>query len=110
MRAGADAVLVNCVAARHVLRYLQGLRGLSVPLGAYGNAGQPDDRVGWLVEFGPPPPDAAARAKMGHRYAGLAKAWVREGATLLGGCCGTFAEHITALRDDLGHEITPRGN
>jgi len=88
--AGATAVLVNCVPASATLRYVERLAEVGVPFGAYANAGRPDEGVGWT----PGPPGPA-------RYAAWARSWLNEGATLVGGCCGTGPEHISALREDL---------
>jgi S-methylmethionine-dependent homocysteine/selenocysteine methylase len=89
-RRGASAVLVNCTAATRILPYVERLAGAGVPFGAYGNAGSPDEGLGWTGA-----PDV-------ERYAALAAAWVRAGATLVGGCCGTGPEHIRALAASLG--------
>lgn len=85
---GARAVLVNCVAAPLTLPYVRELAGLGVPFGAYANAGRADDALGWA-----PHPEAP------ERYASFVKAWVAEGATLVGGCCGTGPAHVRAVRD-----------
>ncbi|MEO8053582.1 MAG: homocysteine S-methyltransferase family protein [Acidobacteriota bacterium] len=74
-----DALGVNCVAARSLAGDLARLAAAApgVPLAAYGNT------------FGAPiaPGD----------YAALAGEWVRLGARLVGGCCGTTAAHTAAL-------------
>ncbi len=86
--AGAAAVLVNCVAASRTLPYVEALVAAlgDVPVGAYANAGHPDERMGWRAA-----PDAASH------YAAHARRWVDAGATLVGGCCGTGPEHIRAI-------------
>lgn len=89
VRRGAEAVLVNCIPAARTLEFLRPLVGAGVPFGAYANAGSPDERIGWLS---PEESDEAAE-----RYAELARAWVAEGATLVGACCGTGPKHIAAL-------------
>ncbi len=91
--AGATAVLVNCTPATDTLRFVEALAGakLGVPIGAYANAGRPDERIGWQSATEP-----AAQA-----YADLAKQWIDAGATLVGGCCGTGPTHITAIRSML---------
>lgn len=78
--AGAQAVLVNCVAATHTLPYVQAISALSVPFGAYANAslwGRP-----------PAPP---------RTYAACARTWLDAGATLVGACCGTSPAHTREL-------------
>jgi S-methylmethionine-dependent homocysteine/selenocysteine methylase len=89
-RCGARAVLVNCTAATRLLPYVERLASAGVPFGAYANAGAPEERLGWTDA-----PDT-------ERYAQIAATWVRAGATLLGGCCGTGPAHIRALRAHVG--------
>jgi S-methylmethionine-dependent homocysteine/selenocysteine methylase len=84
---GAQAVLVNCTAADRTLPYVEALAKAApsgLPVGAYANAGGPD-------EWG-----ASSEAAVG-RYVALARAWVSAGATLVGSCCGTGPAHIAAL-------------
>jgi S-methylmethionine-dependent homocysteine/selenocysteine methylase len=90
VQAGAAAVLVNCTPAVDTLRYVQAMADadLGVPLGAYANAGDVDDGIGWQN-----PTDANVAS-----YLALARTWVDAGATLIGGCCGTGPAHIAALR------------
>ena len=103
--AGAAAVLCNCVAATRTHPFVESLKGLGVPFGAYANAGPPGDALGW-VDAAPgdvgdasridrPRADARRRAAAG--YARHAARWVAAGATLVGGCCGTGPEHVAAL-------------
>jgi S-methylmethionine-dependent homocysteine/selenocysteine methylase len=66
---------------------------VGVPFGAYANAGDRREAVGWDAEA-----HEAAR-----RYAALARTWRDAGATLVGGCCGTRPEHVAALA-----ALTPR--
>jgi S-methylmethionine-dependent homocysteine/selenocysteine methylase len=90
--AGARAVLVNCVAARDTLPWLAHLGGLDVALGAYANAGDERDGIGWDADAG-----AGARA-----YEALARTWVDAGASIVGGCCGTGPAHIARLARAVG--------
>jgi len=86
---GAAAALVNCVPAARTLDYVDALAqavGDRVPIGAYANAGSPDDRMGWRSD-----PSLPAR------YADAAEAWIRAGATIVGGCCGTGPGHVAEL-------------
>ncbi len=85
--AGARAVLVNCLPAKDTLRWVEQLAGLGVPFGAYANAGDEGDGYGWGAD-----PHVASL-----RYEQLARDWIRRGATIVGGCCGTGAEHIARL-------------
>jgi S-methylmethionine-dependent homocysteine/selenocysteine methylase len=63
------------------------LATLAVPFGAYANAGDPRDGLGWSAD-----PAEASRA-----YAALARSWIDVGATLVGGCCGTGPAHVQEL-------------
>ena len=89
---GAAAVLVNCVPARGALDFVEAIagalaaEGAQLPHGCYANAGHVDDRMGWTSSPGAP-----------ERYVETAELWVRAGATLLGGCCGTGVPHVRAL-------------
>jgi len=87
--AGASAVLVNCVPASRTLGYVEALARVGVRFGAYANAGDQGEGIGWL------PASEAGRGAA--RYATLARAWVAAGATILGGCCGTGPAHIEAV-------------
>lgn len=88
-RAGAAAVLVNCVATDRALAYVAALRDAvpsPTPVGVYANAGAAEATHGW--QSAPIDPEA---------YADLAQAWADAGATILGACCGTGVAHIRAL-------------
>jgi S-methylmethionine-dependent homocysteine/selenocysteine methylase len=85
--AGARAVLVNCTPASQTLRFVEAVAGLGVPYGAYANAGDRAEGMGWAAE-----PGTATAI-----YAEFARAWVHNGATLVGGCCGTGPAHVSRL-------------
>lgn len=85
VRRGASAVLVNCIAATRTLSYVERLAEVGVPFGVYANAGAPDEGLGWSDSAEP------------ERYADLAEAWARLGATILGTCCGTGPAHVRAI-------------
>jgi S-methylmethionine-dependent homocysteine/selenocysteine methylase len=74
-----DALGINCVAARGLAGDLARLSAAAtgVPLAAYGNV------------FGAPVAPG--------EYAELAAEWVRRGAHIAGGCCGTTAAHTAAV-------------
>lgn len=93
---GASAVLVNCTPATDTLRFVQAIvrRNLGVPIGAYANAGRPDDRVGWQSTSELASPRGGAKT-----YATLARQWIEAGASVVGGCCGTGPAHIKALHE-----------
>jgi S-methylmethionine-dependent homocysteine/selenocysteine methylase len=87
IEAGARAVLVNCVAARETLSHVEALADLGVPFGAYANAGDEADALGWNTDL----------TRAADAYGRLAQAWMAAGATLVGGCCGTGPVHIARL-------------
>ncbi len=92
--AGADAVLINCTPAIETLRYVDALAdavGHQVTLGAYANAGDAGDGMGWTQ-------DPARQAKGAARYAALARQWHDAGARIIGSCCGTGPATVAALR------------
>lgn len=85
---GPAAVLVNCTPLAAIPRALEALRrGTARPLGAYANIGCEDPVVGWtLTDDVEPEP-----------YARAAREWVKLGARIVGGCCGTTPEHVRRL-------------
>jgi S-methylmethionine-dependent homocysteine/selenocysteine methylase len=85
--AGARAVLVNCVPATRTLAYVEALAELGVPCGAYANAGDVREGIGWSADA-----EQGALA-----YEALAHAWIEAGATIVGGCCGTGPAHVARL-------------
>jgi S-methylmethionine-dependent homocysteine/selenocysteine methylase len=89
--AGASSVLVDCVPATATLACLEPLGRAGVPFGAYANAGAEGEGLGWL-------PGWSERPGAPSRYAAIAASWVRAGASLVGGCCGTGPLHVQALR------------
>ncbi len=86
---GADGIGVNCSEGpAQVLRIVRTMRTTSgdVPLVAMPNAGGPT-RMGDRIVY-PATPE----------YLGeYARAFVAEGASIVGGCCGTHPEHIAAM-------------
>ncbi|MGB3716653.1 MAG: bifunctional homocysteine S-methyltransferase/methylenetetrahydrofolate reductase [Candidatus Promineifilaceae bacterium] len=87
-----DAIGVNCSSGPvQVLRLLSIMRDAApeMPLIAAPNAGWPQQLEGGRVLY-PATPDY---------FAQFARAFVDAGASLVGGCCGTTAEHIAAMRE-----------
>jgi 5-methyltetrahydrofolate--homocysteine methyltransferase len=68
----------------------------ALPLIAKPNAGLPEARGADLIY----PVDAA-------RFALFARDWIRAGATIIGGCCGTTPEYIATLKAELGGATPP---
>jgi S-methylmethionine-dependent homocysteine/selenocysteine methylase len=86
------AVGINCVPARRLGAALVALAEKlphEVPLVAYGNTGLPLDEAAGLFSEPITPDD----------YAVCAAEWIARGARLVGGCCGTTAAHVVALRE-----------
>ena len=92
---GAAAVLVNCTPATKTLPFVAALGDakLSVPIGAYANAGHIDEKIGWRSPEQPGVQEAV------RAYVHATESWADAGATILGGCCGTGPEHIAGLYD-----------
>jgi homocysteine S-methyltransferase len=78
------------------------------PLGAY--PALPDegsrDRHGWRACRDMQEQFAAdlGAAVTPRRLAQLARGWIDNGASIVGGCCGTTPRHIAALRAELGSD------
>jgi methionine synthase I (cobalamin-dependent) len=91
-RHGVSVLGVNCgrdVTMHHITAIVNRYReSTDLPLLVRPNAGSPH-RV--ANEWSYPTTDS--------QFASAALSWVRAGATLIGGCCGTTADHIAALRD-----------
>ena len=99
-KSGAEAVLVNCVPPEDITRALSRLRNFSkLPFGAFAHIGR-FSPPSWKFEFFPQ--FIETENWPADRYAAEAMRWREQGATILGGCCGTSPEHISALRARLG--------
>lgn len=92
-RAGALAVLVNCLPIADVAPCLPVLAASGLPFGVYANLGAPKTPAGegWQADA---PPEA---------FADAGQTWVAAGARLVGGCCGTRPDHVRALARRLRH-------
>ena len=91
--AGASALLVNCLPASNVGACLEVLAEAGLPFGAYANLGSPEEGAAFTRSDDCSPEVFAAHAL----------GWLRAGAHILGGCCGTTPEHLRAVRRGLGH-------
>jgi len=97
-----DALLINCSLpeqtgpALDALRRARDAAGLDLALGAYANAfptRREDDYQANEVIF-------ERRSELtAERYVDFVAQWVAAGATLVGGCCDMYPEHIRALAD-----------
>lgn len=84
---GPLALLVNCLPVSNVDACLPALRAAGLPFGVYANLGAPGV-TGGPGGSEPYEPDA---------FALHAESWVRAGARMVGGCCGTTPEHVRAI-------------
>jgi S-methylmethionine-dependent homocysteine/selenocysteine methylase len=93
---GPSALCVNCLSPLVIQplldKFLEAMEEVPVlsrvALGVYANVGAitPDFTSPIAIEIGP------------DRYADFAKEWHKTGFKLIGGCCGTTPDHITALQ------------
>lgn len=85
---GVGALLVNCVPPDHVAGMVSDLRPFTdLPLGVYPNLGYLTS-TGWRFD----------REVGSAEYAELAQQWRREGAQIVGGCCGVGPSHVAAAQ------------
>lgn len=93
-----EALSINCVPARLLASDLTRLAEAApgFPLGAYGNLGLPEDESGWRFQ----------EALSPEAYGACALRWIRIGARLVGGCCGTTPAHTAALRILIDHDTS----
>lgn len=96
---GVMGLLVNCTPSPTIhepfAEMLAALKTLSVNVpitGLYANIGHTDNISGWTNTADVSPLE----------YAQLAAGWLKQGAKLVGGCCGTTPAHIAAVRVMLG--------
>lgn len=86
---GAMAVLVNCAALPVVGQALKKLRAsVDLPCGLYPNHGTVDPQDGWKSNALDP-----------DRFREQVLGWFRDGARLVGGCCGTTPDHIRVIAE-----------
>ncbi len=86
--AGADVIGANCGAGPlELLKVVKRLAGLtSKPIAAYANSGFPEYHDGRYIYRSTP-----------DYFAAMAGEMAEAGANLIGGCCGTTPEHISAM-------------
>jgi len=107
-RDGASAVLANCSAPEAMAAALEALSEADLPFGCYANGFQEitDD----FLKDKPTVDALQARPEMvPGLYADFAEHWVRQGATIIGGCCETTPAHIAAIArrlTDKGYRLT----
>src|SRR5690606_3892390 len=96
-----DVIGVNCSGGpAQVLRLLSIMHQVApeLPLSAMPNAGWPQHTEGGRVLYPATPT----------YFADYARSFVEAGAALVGGCCGTNADHIAAMRRALDTPATER--
>ncbi len=83
------AFSINCVSPRHIGRAMAILKvSTTLPFGVYANVGMPESQKrGW--EF--------THDVLEEEYALFAQEWRRNGASIIGGCCGTTPAYIRAV-------------
>lgn len=92
------AVMINCSLPETIQEGLQTLKQWHKPFGAYANA---------FTSVAPLKPGGtvdqlSGRADMDQQqYAQHAMAWIRQGASLIGGCCEVSPSHIDYLRQQI---------
>ncbi|MBS3785711.1 MAG: homocysteine S-methyltransferase family protein [Gammaproteobacteria bacterium] len=98
VKAGADAVLINCSTPEAVSTALITLAKLNVPFGAYANGFKAAANLspGGTVDA------LSAREELTPAaYADYAERWIERGATIIGGCCEIGPRHIEAIKERL---------
>ena len=99
--AGADAILVNCAPVEDIGAALETVAKHSKkPAGAFAHIGRYDP-PSW--KFGFYPRFSGSEDFPPAKYLDAARGWKRQGARIIGGCCGTTPSHIRALREHLGN-------
>jgi S-methylmethionine-dependent homocysteine/selenocysteine methylase len=81
---------LNCLSPRYMQSAIKILKAhTSAPFAIYANVGLPEqERQGWTF----------TRDISPEEYAGCAREWFLEGASIIGGCCGTTPEYIRLLK------------
>ncbi len=99
-----SAYLVNCCGANFVTAALPVLAGLTTaPVGGYANAENvaPDDGREGADDNPEAAQRSAATVLRADAYADEVQRWLEEGATIIGGGCGTRPKHIQRLKEML---------
>ena len=91
---GPICIGINCIPPKGATRALPRLLELAadrIPVSVYAHVGNPKPVPGWSF----------AQVMKSDEYAEAAGRWVSMGARVVGGCCGTTAEYIRAIRATL---------
>ena len=83
-------ISINCINQEIVNKTIKKLKEITkYPIGAYAQGdGDPDDGQGWTF---------STNKKSIEGYIKNVKEWIKSGAQIIGGCCGTTPEYIKAL-------------
>jgi homocysteine S-methyltransferase len=84
------AILTNCSSAKNIgVSMSRIMAATNIPSGAYANGdGEPHPDQGWIFHDEHFP----------ESYAGYAREWLKSGALIVGGCCGTTPDYIQGIR------------
>jgi len=88
----AKFIGINCYPATKLAQQVKHLRSIApneMAVAAYGNVGHADDEGGWINTDAIDP----------NIFAEYAMDWVKAGASIVGGCCGTTPKTIAAIRN-----------
>lgn len=85
-----SAILFNCMPPEDITKAISVLKNeTKLPFGGYGNGvGQPHNEQGWIF-------DQSGQAM--EIYLNCARQWIKDGARIVGGCCGTNPDFIKAM-------------
>jgi len=91
------AFSLNCISPRQMAMTLRTARtATDLPLAAYANVGIPGHEGAATLVCDTDPP----------AYARYGMEWLKAGASIIGGCCGTTPDHIRLLHDALAGSVT----
>ena len=98
-----EAYLVNCCAANLVTPSIKALKEVTdVPLGGYANAENIEVNLNSSKSMLAEERHWGSAVKINERtYLKEAKLWIKEGATIIGGCCRTRPSYIKELSENL---------
>ncbi len=93
--AGADAILLNCSPPEAITQGIPIIAQTGLPVGAYANGFTKADNLalGGTVDALEARTDLCPEA-----YANFCEQWIKDGATIIGGCCEVGPAHIAELR------------
>ncbi|HET7152591.1 MAG TPA: homocysteine S-methyltransferase family protein [Candidatus Kapabacteria bacterium] len=91
-----DALLLNCASPYETTEAMNVLsQTAATPFGAYANSSAPDEVTGWKD----------AHTVTIDEYCAEVRSWLANGASIVGGCCGTTPEYIRTMRKIVDENI-----